>query len=74
MHRRTYATGALTRRQFLLTASGALAGAMLPRRPATGPLIADHTAVARYTEIPQVYIDAVKTMWADIPGESHSFG
>lgn len=74
MNRRTSAPAPLSRREFLLTASGALAGAVLPWHPASGPLIADHTVVARCAEIPQAYIDAVKTMWADIPGESHSFG
>ncbi|MBI5537050.1 MAG: hypothetical protein HY898_30290 [Deltaproteobacteria bacterium] len=35
-------------------------------------IIADHTIVARYDVIPQTYIDAVKKMWINIPGESHS--
>ncbi len=38
------------------------------------PLVVDHTAVARYADIPQLYIDKVKAMWADVPGESHSLG
>jgi hypothetical protein len=41
----------------------------------TGPLeqiIVDHTAVARYGEIPQYWIDQVKKMWFNLPGESHS--
>ncbi len=41
---------------------------------ATGPIIADHTVVVRYQDIPQPYLDLVKRMWANIPGESHSCG
>ena len=37
-----------------------------------GQIIADHTVVDRYSDIPQAYIDAVKKMWATNPGESHS--
>jgi hypothetical protein len=40
----------------------------------TGPIIADHTVVDQYDDIPQEYIDKVKTMWLDVPGESHSRG
>ena len=40
----------------------------------TGPIIADHTVVDQYDDIPQEYIDKVKTMWLDVPGESHSSG
>jgi len=36
------------------------------------PIIADHTVVERYAAIPQAWIDKVKTMWLDVPGESHS--
>ena len=35
-------------------------------------LVADHTVVDQYDDIPQQYIDAVKTMLVSIPGESHS--
>ena len=35
-------------------------------------IIADHTVVDKYDQIPQQYIDAVKTMLVDIAGESHS--
>ncbi len=35
-------------------------------------IIADHTIVDRYDDIPQCYIDKVKTMWVSFPGESHS--
>lgn len=38
------------------------------------PLIVDHTAVEKSAQIPQQYIDKVKEMWANIPGESHSSG
>lgn len=41
---------------------------------ADGPIVADHTVVDRYDDIPQEYIDIVKTMWLDVPGESHSSG
>ncbi len=37
-------------------------------------IIADHTVVSKYNEIPQQYIDAVKKMLVDIAGESHSLG
>jgi hypothetical protein len=37
-------------------------------------IIADHRVVADYNKIPQSYISQVKKMWADIVGESHSFG
>ncbi len=35
-------------------------------------IIADHTVVDKYKDIPQYYIDNVKEMWVTIPGESHS--
>jgi uncharacterized protein YjdB len=35
-------------------------------------IIADHTIVADYTKIPAQYITAVKAMWINIVGESHS--
>ena len=38
------------------------------------PLIIDHTSVDKYQDIPQVWIDEVKKMWASLPGESHSSG
>jgi len=38
------------------------------------PLVADHTVVDKYADIPQVWIDEVKKMWVNIPGESHSSG
>src|SRR3972149_381436 len=37
-----------------------------------GPLVVNHTAVAQYQNIPQAYIDLVKCMWLNVPGESHS--
>ena len=37
-----------------------------------GPIIADHTVVDKYNDIPQRWIDSVKTMWVSIAGESHS--
>lgn len=35
-------------------------------------IIADHTVVDKYIDIPQYYIDEVKKMWVSIAGESHS--
>lgn len=46
----------------------------LGRAVASGPIIADHTVVDRCADIPQAYIDEVKKMWLDVPGESHSSG
>lgn len=40
----------------------------------TGYIIADHHAVTRYADIPQEYIDIVKTWLVDAAGESHSEG
>jgi hypothetical protein len=40
--------------------------------PAGGQIIADHTVVDRYDDIPQTYIDIVKTWLVDAAGESHS--
>ena len=37
-------------------------------------IIADHTVVDRYDDIPQYYIDEVKKMWLSYAGESHSEG
>jgi len=35
-------------------------------------IIADHTIVDQYDQIPQEWIDEVKKMWLNVPGESHS--
>lgn len=40
--------------------------------PAGSSLIADHTIVDDYTNIPQSYINEVKKMWVQVLGESHS--
>lgn len=40
----------------------------------TSRIVADHTVVDRYDDIPQHYIDLVKQMWFNLPGESHSSG
>src|SRR5512136_3365304 len=40
----------------------------------TSLIIADHTVVDQYDDIPQEYIDKVKKMWLNVPGESHSSG
>jgi uncharacterized protein YjdB len=37
-------------------------------------IIADHTVVDKYVDIPQFYIDEVKKMWLSYAGESHSLG
>ncbi|NLE25425.1 MAG: hypothetical protein GX625_08805, partial [Clostridiaceae bacterium] len=37
-----------------------------------GQIIADHTVVDMYDDIPQYYLDKVKQMWLSYPGESHS--
>ncbi len=39
-----------------------------------GQIIADHTVVDRFDDIPQYYIDKVKEMWLVVAGESHSRG
>jgi hypothetical protein len=39
-----------------------------------GQIIADHTVVDKFDDIPQYYIDKVKEMWVSVPGESHSAG
>lgn len=39
-----------------------------------GQIIADHNAVAEFDSIPSNWIDSVKNMLVDIPGESHSSG
>lgn len=38
-----------------------------------GQIIADHTVVDKYDDIPQHYIDEVKKMWLVVAGESHSY-
>ena len=37
-----------------------------------GQIIADHTVVDKYDDIPQEYINKVKEMWLSYAGESHS--
>lgn len=39
---------------------------------ASAQIIADHTVVDKYHDIPQYYIDKVKKMWLVYAGESHS--
>ncbi|MCU0664408.1 MAG: MSCRAMM family adhesin SdrC [Myxococcota bacterium] len=38
------------------------------------PIVADHEAVNAYADIPTEYIELVKAMWLNVPGESHSSG
>jgi len=45
-----------------------------PSSPVGGQIIADHSIVADYDLIPQSYIDEIKKMFLNIPGESHSYG
>ena len=42
--------------------------------PAATQIIANHTIVDRYDDIPAQWIDSVKKMFVTIPGESHSEG
>jgi hypothetical protein len=42
--------------------------------PPPPPIVADHTVVDRFDDIPAEYREAVRTMWVDILGESHSAG
>jgi hypothetical protein len=44
----------------------------LSNQVAASQIIADHTIVDRYDDIPQQWIDSVKKMWLTVPGESHS--
>jgi len=37
-------------------------------------IIANHSVVEKYKDIPYKYIENVKKMWINIPGESHSLG
>jgi uncharacterized protein YjdB len=37
-----------------------------------GQVIADHTVVDKFSQIPQQYIDSIKKMWLVVAGESHS--
>jgi hypothetical protein len=37
-----------------------------------GPIVADHTIVDRYDDVPGEYLDRVKAMWFNLLGESHS--
>jgi len=41
---------------------------------ATTPIIIDHASVNLYSQIPDEYITAIKKMWFNLPGESHSSG
>jgi hypothetical protein len=45
-----------------------------PIEYSAGHIIADHTVVDKYDDIPQQYIDAVKKMLVNIAGISHSIG
>jgi hypothetical protein len=40
----------------------------------SGQIIANHTIVNKFDDIPQQYIDSVKKMWLVVGGESHSAG
>jgi len=49
-------------------------GVMPPEQLRGDQIIADHTIVPLYEKIPQSYIDKIKKMFLNIPGESHSMG
>lgn len=51
----------------------ALVGTMDPVSAAP-PIVADHTVVEKYKDIPPYWIGEVKKMWLNVPGESHSSG
>lgn len=46
----------------------------IPNSHAQEAIVADHTIVEKYKDIPAFWIEKVKSMWVDIPGESHSSG
>ncbi len=50
--------------------------ALSPSLPAAASavIIADHTVVDQYEKIPPYWINEVKKMWLNVPGESHSSG
>ena len=52
----------------------ALITIMIPLPSAAAPLVADHTKVEKHNDIPQYWINEVKKMWLNVPGESHSYG
>jgi len=56
------------RRTFLFVLFFSLSSTLLSQ------IIADHTVVDRYDDIPQYFIDEVKKMWLSVPGRSHSEG
>jgi len=41
---------------------------------AKAQIVADHTVVDQYDDIPEQYMDSVRSMLASFPGESHSVG
>jgi len=47
-------------------------GYVEPENYPEGQIIADHTVVDKFDDIPQEYIDKVKQMWLVYAGESHS--
>jgi hypothetical protein len=62
---------------FRLVVVGVFAAGMFPlfmpaNAASSGPIIADHTVVDQYDEIPQYWLDQVKKMFLNTPGESHS--
>jgi hypothetical protein len=55
------------------TASFILSGLSSPAL-SVAAVVADHTIVDQYDKIPAYWINEVKKMWLDVPGESHSSG
>jgi hypothetical protein len=52
----------------------ALIGVLVPVSFAAPPIIADHSVVEKYADIPPAWIAEVKKMRLNVPGESHSLG
>lgn len=57
---------------FLSASVLALISIWAPVSSAAPPIVVDHTSVAKYEDIPQYWIDEVKKMRLNVPGESHS--
>jgi len=64
----------LVRDAALNTAAYATVSQRTLEAPPSTQIIADHSSVARYSAIPQAYLDLAKAMWLDLPGESHARG
>lgn len=72
-------TGLSNIREIIGSATGvaSVAGSAIRKARLSGVIgskriVADHTSVRKYIDIPQSYIDEVKKMWLSYAGESHS--